>query len=69
MAFWRTLEEYFQNDFQRWTILLTVEIATADFHWWHFCNVPRDAFPTVPVQFLHRTIESFAILVPNTQTE
>ena len=31
MAFWWNLEEYFQNDFQRWTILLTIEIAAVDF--------------------------------------
>ena len=46
-----------------------VEIAAADFHWRLFGDVPCDAFPTVPIQLPHRTVEAFAVFVPNTQTE
>ena len=69
MAFWWNLKEYFQNDFQWWTILLTVEITAIDFRWRHFGDVPCDAFPSVPIQFFHWAIEAFAVFVPNTQAE
>ena len=69
MSFGGDLEEYFEDDFQRWGVVTAVAVTTGDFDGRFFDDVPRDALPSVPVESLHGAVETFTIFVADAQAE
>ena len=69
MSFGRDVEEYFEDDFQRWGVLTAVAVAASNFGGRSFDDVPRDALPSIPVESLHGAVETFTVFVADAQAE